>query len=130
MGVRGRCHSLLRLFICFEKIFHRGVLPRLDLKLFCFVCHHNKLSKHGYIFYFLICLYQVEIMEPFLFRHEGLSLASLSAVPHVSSNFLKSPSKVFLRVIFVLPCFLLPGGFLLNPFFGNPFLFLLKNYLI
>ncbi len=27
------------------------------------------------------------------------------------------PSKVYLRVIFGLPCFLLPGGFFLKPFF-------------
>ena len=53
-----------------------------------------------------------------LFIHECLSIASLSAVPHVSSIYFKSCSKVFLMVIFGLPCFFLPGGFHLTPFLG------------
>ncbi len=48
--------------------------------------------------FFFCCLYPLGIMQPFLFRHNDLSFASLSAVPHVSSIFFKSPSKVFLRV--------------------------------
>ena len=51
--------------------------------------------------------YPLRIMQPLLFLYKILSFASLSAVPHVSSIFLKSPSKIFLRVIFGLPCFLL-----------------------
>ncbi len=62
------------------------------------------------VIFFFGSLYPLGIMEPFLPRHNDLSLASLSAVPHVSSIFFKSPSKGFLRVIFGLPCFLLPGG--------------------
>ena len=55
-------------------------------------------------------------MQLLIFLHECLSFASLSAVPY--DNFFKSPPKVFLRVIFGLPCFLLPGGFHLKPFLG------------
>ncbi len=44
-------------------------------------------------FNFFCCLYSLRIMQPFLFRHDILSFASLSAVPHVSFIFLKSPSK-------------------------------------
>ncbi len=46
------------------------------------------------IFFFFCCFYPLRIMQPFLFRHENVSFASLSAVPHVSSIFFKSPSKV------------------------------------
>ena len=57
-------------------------------------------------------------MQLLLFLHERLSFASLSAVPHVSSMFFKSPSKVFTQGHFSLPCFLFPRGFHLKLFLG------------
>ncbi len=75
---------------------------------------------------FFCCVYPFRIMQPFLFLHEILSFASPSAVPHVSSIFFKSPSKVLLGDIFGLPCFLLPGGFHLKPFLGILFCFILR----
>ncbi len=53
--------------------------------------------------FFFRCFYPLGIMQPFLFRHDDLSFASLSAVPHVSSIFFKSPSNIFLRVILASP---------------------------
>ena len=85
------------------------------------------LMKQGRFFFFFCCFYPLRIMQPFLFRNEFLSFASLSAVPHVSYIFFKSPSKVFLRVIFGLPCFLLPGGFHLKPFLGILFCSILST---
>ena len=85
----------------------------------------------GFIYFRVLLLfgsfYPLGIMEPFLPRHNDLFLASLSAVPHVSSIFFKSHSKVFLRVIFGLPCFLLPGGFHLKPFLGILFCSILST---
>ena len=75
---------------------------------------------------FIHCVYPLRIMQPFLFLHEIL-FASLSAVPHVGSIFLKSPLKVFLMVIFGLLCFLLPGGFHLMPFLGILFCSILST---
>ena len=53
------------------------------------------------------------IMQLILFLHECLSFASLSAVPHVSFIFFKSPSKDFLRVIFHV--FFCLEDFILSP---------------
>ena len=83
--------------------------------------------SHFYKNFFFLCIYPLRIMQSLLFLHEFLSFASLSAVPHVSSSFLKSSSKVFLRVIFGLPCFLQPGGFHLKPFFGILFCSILST---
>ncbi len=85
------------------------------------------ISCHCGAIFFFGSLYPLGIMEPFLPRHNDLSLASLSAVPHVRSIFFKSPSKVFLRVMFGLPCFLLPGGFHLKPFLGILFCSILST---
>ncbi len=79
------------------------------------------------VFFFFECVYPFRIMQLLLFLHECLSFNSLSAVPHVSSIFLKSSSKVFLRVIFGLPYFLLPGGFHLKPFLGILFCSILST---
>ncbi len=68
--------------------------------------------------YLLCLLLSLRIMQPHLLLHKILFLASLSAIPHVSSIFLNFPSKFFLRVIFGLPCFHLPEEFHLRPFLG------------
>ncbi len=60
--------------------------------------------------FFFEYFYPFRIMQLLLFLHESTSLASLLAFPHVSSVLFKSPSKAFLKVIFGLPCFFLPGG--------------------
>ena len=61
--------------------------------------------KYNHIFFH--CVYPLRIVLLLFFLHECLSFASLSVVPHVSSIFLRSPSKVFLRVIFGLPCLII-----------------------
>ncbi len=85
------------------------------------------MRKMNKLFFFFECVYPFRIIQLLLFLHERLSFASLSAVPHVSSIFFKSPSKVFLRVIFGLQCFLLPGGFHLKPFLGILFCSILST---
>ncbi len=58
----------------------------------------------------------------------NVSLLLLSRpFPMSVSSFFRSPSKVFLRVIFGLPCFLLPGGFHLKPFLGILFCSILST---
>ena len=71
-----------------------------------------------YLFSFIDCFYPFVIMQLLLFLHECLSFASLSAVPHVSFILFKSPSKVFLMVIF---------GFHLKPFLGILFCSILST---
>ena len=78
-------------------------------------------------FFFFDCIYPFRIMQVLLFLHECLSFDSLSVVPHVSFTFFKSPSDVFLRAIFGLPYFLLPGGFYLKPFLGILFCSILST---
>ena len=85
-------------------------------------------EKKIYWVFFFLCFFPLRIMQPLLFLNEILSFVSLLAVPLVTFIFLKTPSKVFLRVIFCLPCFILHGGFHLKPFLGILFCSILSTY--
>ncbi len=63
----------------------------------CTNCNRNQQAKFE-----INRTFPLRIMQPLPFLHEILSFVSLSAIPHVSCIFLKSSSKVFLRIIFCL----------------------------
>ena len=72
-------------------------------------------TKSVYVSLLLDCFYPFRIMQLLSFLHECLSFASLSAVPHDSSIFFKSPSKIFSGSFLAFPVSFCQEDYILSP---------------